>query len=158
MRVPPYRLCPLIYFRSYNIGRRRASSGTHLPPPRAQRSEIFSRMCSTPLPRKAKSTMSCRAPVVRLVTVPARAWTQQLFRERNPPDSPPRAPVVCSVTVPVPCLDTKAAPPSSTPLGAGSQILSRAWTQQTCRGGTSPPRARSLVLGHIFIYLFLTFP
>ena len=52
-------------------------------------------------------------------------------------------------------------PPSSTPLRAGSQILSRAWTQQTCRRGTPPPdtplRARPLVLGHIFIYQTSTF-
>ena len=79
-------------------------------------------------------------------------------------------------TVPVSCLDTAAGlvlghssragggkpprtAPSSTPLGPGSQILSRAWTQQTCRGGTPPdppPRPRPLVLGHRFIYLFLT--
>ena len=132
----------------------------------------------------------------------------------TPPRTPPRAPVVCLVTVSVSCLDTVAVkggkpsrtPPSSTPLGAGSQIssrawtqqpcrgeyLSRAWTQQPCKGGIPPPgpplehapwcwvtdfvscldtaavpgggnppglppRARPLVLGHRFIYLFLTF-
>ena len=30
-------------------------------------------------------------------------------------------------------------PPSTTPPGAGSQILSRAETQQPCRGGETPP-------------------
>ena len=123
MRVPPYRLCPLIYFRSYNIGRRRASSGTHLPPPRAQRSEIFSRMCSTPLPRKAKPTMSCRAPVVRLVTVPVSCLDTAAIPGEKPPQTPP--------------LEHR--------LFAQSQYLSRAWTQKP-----PPPRARPLVLGHRF--------
>ena len=47
-------------------------------------------------------------------------------------------------------------PPPSTPLGAGSQILSRAWTQQPCRETPprTPRRARPLVLGYRFIYIF----
>ena len=191
MTLPLCRLgFKVIYFTSYSIGQRRAGSGTHLSPPRAQRSEIYSRVCSNPPPpHKARATMSCRAPVVCLVTVPdlSRAWAQQpcrggetpsrsplehrlftvpvsclntaaglVLRHSSRPAPPPRAPVVCLATVPVSCLDTqqpvscsdKAAvpggnpppgPPSSTPLGAGSQILSRAWTQQTtCRGGTLP--------------------
>ena len=51
-------------------------------------------------------------------------------------------------------------PPPSTPLGAGSQILSRAWTQQPCRETPprTPRRARPLVLGYRFIYLFFKMP
>ena len=45
---------PLIYFRNYGIGQRRAGSGTDLPPPRAQRSEIYSRRCCQPPPAKQK--------------------------------------------------------------------------------------------------------
>ena len=45
---------PLIYFRNYGIGQRRAGSGTDLPPPRAQRSEIYSRRCCQPSPAKQK--------------------------------------------------------------------------------------------------------
>ena len=45
---------PLIYFRNYGIVQRRAGSETDLPPPRAQRSEIYSRRCCLPPIAKQK--------------------------------------------------------------------------------------------------------
>ena len=138
MIVPPCRICPLIYLTSYSIGQRRAGSGTHLPPPRAQRSEINSRMCSTP-PRKAKATMNCRKSVVFLVTVPVSCLDTAAVPGEPPPDPPPSS---------TGCLLSH-----STCLVLGHSSLSRARTQQPCRGETPPGpphRARPLVLGHRF--------
>ena len=62
----------------------------------------------------------------------------------DPPRPPHEHAPWCWVTYFVSCLDTAAVsgnpprtPPSSTPLGAGSQILSHAWTQQPWR--ETPP-------------------
>ena len=51
---PALQDAPLIYLRNYDIGQRRAGSGTDLPPPRTQRSEIYSRRCGNPPPAKQK--------------------------------------------------------------------------------------------------------
>ena len=80
------------------------------------------------------------------------AWTQQPCRGGVTPPGPPpsstppragsqrpphRAPIVCLVTVPVWCLDTAAVPGGVNP------------------PPDPPPRARPLVLGPRYIYLFL---
>ena len=149
MTVPPCRLellKPLIYFRSYSIGQRRAGSGTHLPPPRAQQSEIYSRRCSTSPRRKAKATMNCRAPVVCLVLCTCLVLRHNSRSGRGtPPRTPPPDPPPSSTG----CLLSH-----STCLVLGHSSRSRARTQQPCRGGGTPPghppRAHPLVLGHRF--------
>ena len=46
---------PLIYFRNYGIVQGRAGSETDLPPPRAQRSEIYSRGgCLPPIAKQKR--------------------------------------------------------------------------------------------------------
>ena len=115
--------------------------GTELPPPRAQRSEIYSRRCSNPpSPRKAKTTMNGRAPVVCLVTVPVSCLdTAAMPGEKPPPDPSLRAPVVCLATVPVSSLET-----------AAGLVLGHSSRAEGRNPPGPPPRARPLVLGHSF--------
>ena len=160
---------PLIYFRNDGIGQRCAGSGTDLPPPRAQRSEIYSRRCCPPPPpHKAKATMKCRAPVLCLVTVRVSCLdTTAVPGGRSPPDPPHRArPLVLGQRF---CLvlghssragggHPPSPPPRARPLVLGHRFcLVLGHTSRAGGGGIPPdphPRARPLVLGYRLIHLF----
>ena len=88
-----------------------------------------------PPPRKAKATMNCRAPVACLVKVSVSCLATVAVPGGEPPQDPPLAHAPwCWVTDFVSCLDTTAVPANPP---------------------APPRRARPLVLGHRFIYLFL---
>ena len=121
----------------WSLNLRRAGSGTYLPPPRALVNEVrYIRVCvATPPPppqskiyHERKSTSCLRSHSSTCLVLGHSSRAAEGSPTRNPP---PRAPVVCLVTVPVSCLYTAA-------------VLGRGDPPRT------PPRARPLVLGHRF--------